>query len=217
MIISYEAATIVQKFDAPQLEGTSMSRKIYLGLSLVLLAGCADNPYAKTYQPSSEIVLRSVAQRRQQPIPNTPELVKGTDPNKDLAGLCSEGYVVIGQSKFRGSTQNEADAIAHAKAVGADRVLIYKGLASTEHDAVPPTLPSKQASVANDTTTPFGPNGTAIIAGSATTKTFGAEPARNAPTIVRYDTLAFFIVKENRAFGASCKSPILLKLHQDVS
>src|SRR3981189_191125 len=194
-----------------------MSRNIYLGLSLLLLAGCADNPYAKTYQPSSEIVLRSVAQRREQPIPNTPELVKGTDPNKDLAGLCSEGYVVIGQSKFRGSTPNEADAIAHAKAVGADRVLVYKRLASTEPDAVPPTLPSKQASVANDTTPPFGPNGTAIIAGSATITTFGAEPTRNAPTIVWYDTLAFFLVKENRAFGASCKSPILLKLHQDVS
>jgi hypothetical protein len=207
----------VQKVDTPQLEGTSMSRNIYLGLSLVLLAGCTDNPYAKTYQPGSEIVLRSVAQRREQPIPNTPELVKGTDPNKDLAGLCSEGYVVIGQSNFRGSTPNEADAIAHAKAVGADRVLVYKGLASTEHDAVPPTLPSKRASVANDTTTPLGPNGTAIIAGSATTTTFGAEPTRNAPTIVRYDTLAFFLVKENRAFGASCKSPILLKLHQDVS
>jgi hypothetical protein len=207
----------VQTFDTPQLEGTSMSRNIYLGLSLVLLAGCADNPYAKTYQPSSEIVLRSVAQRREQPIPNTPELVKGTDPNKDLAGLCSEGYVVIGQSKFRGSAPNEADAIAHAKAMGADRVLVYKGLASTEHDAVPPTLPSKQASVANDTTTPFGPNGAAIIAGSATTTTFGAEPTRNAPTIVRYDTLAFSLVKENRAFGASCKSPVLLKLHQDVS
>jgi hypothetical protein len=207
----------VQKFDTPQLEGTSMSRNIYLGLSLVLLAGCADNPYAKTYQPSSEIVLRSVAQRREQPIPNTPELVKGTDPNRDLAGLCSEGYVVIGQSKFRGSTPNEADAIAHAKAVGADRVLVYKELASTEHDAVPPTLASEQASVANDTTSPFGPNGTAIIAGSATITTFGAEPTRNAPTIVRYDTLAFFLVKENRAFGASCKSPILLKLRQDVS
>jgi hypothetical protein len=162
-------------------------------------------------------VLRSVAQRREQPIPNTPELVKGTDPNKDLAGLCSEGYVVIGQSKFRGSTPNEADAIAQSKAVGADRVLVYKGLASTEYDAVPPTLPSKQASVASDTTTPFGPNGAAIIAGSATTTPFGAEPTRNAPTIVRYDTLAFFLVKVNRAFGASCKSPILLKLHQDVS
>jgi hypothetical protein len=68
-----------------------MSRNIYLGLSLVLLAGCADNPYAKAYQPSSDIVLRSVAQRREQPIPNTLELVKGTDRNKDLAGLFSEG------------------------------------------------------------------------------------------------------------------------------
>jgi len=93
-----------------------MSRSIHLGLSLVLLAGCAGNPYANTYQPSSETVLRSVAQRREQPIPNTPELVKGTDPNKDWAGLCSEGHVVIGQSKFRGSTPtpHEADAIAHA-------------------------------------------------------------------------------------------------------
>ena len=182
-----------------------MSRSIYLGLSLVLLAGCAGNPYAKAYQPSSDIVLRSVAQRREQPIPNTLELVKGTDPKKDLAGLCSEGYVVIGQSEFRGSAPSEADAIAHAKAVGADRVLVYIALASTGHNVVRPTLP-KQTLVANGTTTPFGPNGTAIIAGSATTRTFGAEPLTNAPTIIRYDTLAVFLVKENRAFGASCKS-----------
>jgi hypothetical protein len=180
-----------------------MSRNIHLGLSLVLLAGCADNPYAKTYQPSSENVLRSVAQRREQPIPDTPELVKGTDPNKDWAGLCSEGYVVIGQSKFRGSTPNESDAVAHAKAVGADRVLVYKGLTSIEYRALPP-MPGKPASVANDTTTPFGPNGNAIIAGSATTTTFVAEPTRVAPTIVRNDTFAFFLVKANRDFGASC-------------
>ena len=182
-----------------------MSRNIYLCLSLVLLADCVDNPYAKTYQPSSGTVLRSVAQRREQPIPNTPELVKGTDPNKDLAdlaGLCSEGYVVIGQSKFRGPAPNEADAIAHAKAVGADRVLVYTGLASTKHDAVPPTLPSKQASVANDTTTPFGPNGATIIAGSAATTTFvGQRTPNEQPTVVRYDTFALFLVKENRVFG----------------
>jgi hypothetical protein len=181
-----------------------MSRNIYLGLSLVLLTGCADNPYAKTYEPASEVVLRSVAQRREQPTPDAPELVKGTDPNKDLAGLCSEGYVVIGHSKFRGSTPSEADAIAHAKAVGADRVLVYKALASTGHDVAPPTLPGKQTSVANGTTTPFGPNGAAIIAGSATTPTFGAEPSRNAPTTIPYYTLAVFLVKENRAFGSNC-------------
>ena len=78
-----------------------MSRKIYLGLSLVLLAGCADNPYAKTYQPSSEIVLRSAAQRREQPIPNTPELVKGTDPNKRL------GRLVFGRLRRHRAIQNQ--------------------------------------------------------------------------------------------------------------
>ena len=178
-----------------------MSRKIYLGLGLVLLTGCADNPYAKTYRPSSEIVLRTVAQRREQPLPSNPELVKGTDPNQDLAAWCSEGYVVIGQARIRGSAPSEADAIAHAKAVGADRVLVYKGFASTGQGAVPATRPS--TSGANGAT-PLGPNGTAIIGGSATTATFGAEPTRNAPTNVRDDTLAVFLVKENRAFGASC-------------
>jgi hypothetical protein len=185
-----------------------MSRNIYLGLSLVLLAGCADNPYAKTYQPSSEIEPGSVAQRRERPIPNTPELVKGTDPNKDWAELCSEGYVLIGQSKFRGSTPNEAAAISHAKTVGADRVLVYRGFTSS--DGVPPTLPGKQASAANDIKTPFGPRA-AIIAGWATTTTYGAEPVGNAPISVRYDTFAFFLVKENRVFGASCatgESPV---------
>jgi hypothetical protein len=172
-----------------------MSRSIYLGLCLVLLTGCADNPYAKTYRPSSEVVLRTVAQRREQPTPSTPELVKGTDPKTDLAGLCLEGYVVIGKSKIRGSTASDEHAIAHAKAVGADRVLVYRELGSTEHNAVPPPTPPS---------TPFAPNGAAIIAGSATTTTFGAEPTRNVPASVPHDTLAVFLVKENPAFGATC-------------
>ena len=171
-----------------------MSRSIYLGLCLVLLTGCADNPYAKTYQPGSEAVLRTVAQRREQPIPTTPELVKGTDPKTDLAGLCLAGYVVIGESKIRGATASDEHAIAHAKAVGADRVLIYKELGSTGHNAAPAPPPS----------TPFAPNGAAIIAGSATTTTFGAEPIRNPPTTVQRDTLAVFLVKEKPAFGATC-------------
>ena len=167
-----------------------MSRSIYLGLSLVLLTGCADNPYAKTYQPGSESVLRTVAQRREHPVPGTPpELVQGTDPKKDLAGLCLEGYVVIGQSRIRGATVSDAQAIAHAKAVGADRVLVYRQPGST---------------VTSGTTTPLGPNGPAIISGSATTTTFGADPMSNAPATARYDTLAIFLVKEKPAFGATC-------------
>lgn len=172
-----------------------MSRSIFLGLGLVLLTGCADNPYTRTYQPNSEVVLRTVAQRREQPIPTTPELVKGTDPKTDLAGLCLAGYVVIGESKIRGSSASDAGAIAHAKAVGADRVLIYRELGSPGHNAAPPPTPPS---------TPFAPNGAAIIAGSATTTTFGAEPIRNPPTTVQRDTLAVFLVKEKPAFGATC-------------
>jgi hypothetical protein len=164
--------------------------------------GCVTNPYAKNYQPSSVALLRAVSQRQEQAIPNNPEIIKGTDPTKDLAGVCSEGYVVIGQSNFRGSAPSEADAIAHAKTVGADRVLAYKGL-TTGRDAVSPTLPRKRTSVANDIATPLGPNGPAMIAGSAATTTFGAEPTSNVPFIVRYDTLAIFLVNEDRAFGTS--------------
>ena len=175
-----------------------MKPNIYLGFSLILLAGCADNPYAKTYQPSSATVLQSVAQRREQPDRNTPVLVKGTDPRKDWAALCAEGYVVIGRSKLRGGpTGSDADAIAQAKAVGADRVLLYREPDSTGRDAGP-----GQRSAGNDTTA-FAPNGAAMIAGSAWDTTFGAGPAASAPTTI----LAVFLVKESRAFGATCGSP----------
>lgn len=186
-----------QRSPVPLEEG-GMNPNVYLGFSLILLTGCADNPYAKTYQPSSAMVLQSVAQRREQPGRNTPVLVKGTDPRKDWAALCTEGYVVIGRSKLRGgSTGSDADAIAQAKAVGADRVLLYR-----ESDSFGREAGYGQRSVANGATA-FAPNGAAMIAGSATETTFGAGPTGNAPATI----LAVFLVKESRAFGATCSSP----------
>ena len=170
-----------------------MNPNTYLGLGLILLTGCADNPYATAYQPSSASVLQSVAQRREQPGANTPELTQGTDPKRDWAALCSEGYVVIGQSRISGPSASDAHAIAQAKTVGADRVLVYRGLGSTE--------PGAQRSGDNSGATHFAPNGAAMIAGSPTEKPFGLEPG-NAPTT----TLAVFLVKENRGFGATCSS-----------
>ena len=173
-----------------------MNPNIYLGLGLVLLTGCAENPYATTYRPSSSSVLQSVAQRREQPSPTTPELVKGTDPKHDWATVCSDGYVVIGQSKISGPNASDAQAIAQAKTVGADRVLVYRGLGSTEHDAASGAQP------AGNDTTHFAPNGRAMIAGSAWDPTIGAGSTGNVPTI-----WAVFLVKQNRAFGATCSSP----------
>ena len=174
-----------------------MNPNFHLGLALIVLTGCAENPYATTYRPSSASVLQSVAQRREQPSPTTPELVKGTDPKLDWAAVCSDGYVVIGHSKISGPNASDAQAIAQAKAVGADRVLVYRGLGSAEHEAA-----SGAQQPAGNATTHFAPNGRAMIAGSAWDPTIDAGSSDNAPT-----SWADFLVKENRAFGATCSSP----------
>jgi len=143
---------------------------------------------------------------------------------KALAAVIQEAYIqgvstrsvdeLVKAMGMRGISKSQ-----QARAVGADRVLVHRGLASTEREAVPSMRQDKQVPAANDATTPFGTNGTAIIAEWATTSTFGAEP-RNVSTNVPYDTLAFFLVKENSLIAATCTTArvsALPKLHLNVS
>ena len=179
-----------------------MTRNAALALALTLASACASNPYAKFYQPAPDLVLRSVSQRRVQPPPVTPELIRGNNPKDDVAALEAEGYVVIGHSNFNGPKLDADDAVEQGKKVGADRVLTYGRLTSTEHTAVPLTLPTVQTSVTNGTATAYSPYGTATAYGSATTTTYGTETTYIPLTVRRYDGLAIYFVKEKYSFGA---------------
>jgi hypothetical protein len=179
-----------------------MSRYTYLGVALALLAGCAANPYAKFYQPAPDEVLRTVPQRRVQAPPAVPELLRGNSPQEDLDALYAEGYVLVGQSSFNGPKLSSDDAVEQGKKIGADRVIVYGALASTEHTEIPLTLPTTQTSVTNGMATAYGPAGSATAFGTATTTTYGTQTTYIPMTVRRYDALALYLVKEKYSFGA---------------
>lgn len=101
-----------------------------LGLAL-LLAGCVGG-YSRYYTPSDG-ALADLATKRVAPAPENPRLAhaswSGTDPDVDVDWLVNSyakrGYVLIGSSVFNsGKGQHDTDAVAQAKRVGADLVVV---------------------------------------------------------------------------------------------
>lgn len=183
-----------------------MVRRIIIATCVILATGCMTNPYAQFYQPAQEGVLKILAQRRVQPPPASPELLRGSNPKDDILALESDGWVVIGASSFNGPRLSAGQAVEQAKTVGADRVVIYGRLSSTERTVMPLTLPTTQTSVTNGTATAYGPNGTATAYGSATTTTYGTSTTYLPLTIRRYAGLAIYLVKMKFAFGANYRN-----------
>jgi hypothetical protein len=177
-----------------------MSRRSVL-IAALLLPGCAANPYAQFYHPNSELVLRTVPQRRLHPPPETPELLRGNNPQEDIPALQADGWVDIGESNFNGTKLDDDEAIDQGRKVGADRIVMYGKLTSTEHTSIPLTLPTTQTSVTNGTATAYGPGGVVNAYGSSTTTTYGTQTTYLPMTIRRYDALAVYWVKVRYAFG----------------
>jgi hypothetical protein len=172
--------------------------RIIAGLLLALLLSGCENPYRKYYQPNAGMTPEILAQRRVAPPPERPEVYRGNDPNSDLAALMDDGYAVIGHSSFNGTAENENAMVEQAKAVGADRVVIYGKYARTIQTAMPLTVPTTQTSTTTGTV--FGSGGMATVSGYTTTH--GSETTYVPISIDRYDFLAYYLVKIRYSFGA---------------
>jgi len=177
--------------------------RMIVGLLLAfLVSGCAENSYKKFYRPNASLSPEALAQRRVAPPPEHPEVYRGNDPNSDIPALIADGYGVIGQSSFNGPVENENNVIEQAKAVGAERVVIYGKYARTIQTAMPLTLPTTQTSTTNGTV--FGSGGMATVSGYTTTH--GSETTYIPINIDRYDFLAIYLVRIKHAFGAQWRN-----------
>ena len=175
---------------------------VIVGLLLALLVSGCENPYKKYYQPNAGLSPDMLAQRRVTPPPEHPEVYRGNDPNSDLAALVADGYAVIGHSSFNGTAENQNAVVEQAKAVGADRVVIYGKYARTIQTAMPLTVPTTQTSTTTGTV--FGSGGMAMVSGHTTT--YGSETTYVPISIDRYDFLAYYLVKIRYAFGANYRN-----------
>lgn len=119
------------------------------GITLsLLLGGCAqNNPYAQYYRYESGTTPEMIASTRPAPAPATPlvDHTNADDFQKVARGWAARSYAVIGQAQFNsGASFTDAPAIAQAKAVKADLVLIvnprYVGSFQTSTPVVTPTI-----------------------------------------------------------------------------
>ena len=93
-------------------------------------AGCASNPFVENYRPDNSNLVAA------EPLAvghgSVPQVESGrVPPGEDASRLLREGYVRLGDAAFRSTDPGDKKAIAQAKAVGADLVMIYRSNAQT--------------------------------------------------------------------------------------
>jgi membrane-associated protease RseP (regulator of RpoE activity) len=171
-----------------------------------LLGGCMANGYAKFYTPNASITADDIAARRLAPAPDDPELVHGDDPKVDVPAAQADGYLIVGASSFHGPQASDANAVAQAKVVGADRVLVFGKYMGTSQSVVPITTPTTQTSFTTGSANVFGSGGMATAFGSATTTSYGTQTNYIPVSIDRYDYLAVYLVKVRYLLGANFRN-----------
>jgi hypothetical protein len=113
-------------------------------LLAIILAGCA-NPFRVNYQSTLDKWPGTKAMLMETPEADAPKLITSQDMKKDIMTMLQNGYFLIGKAKFRSPPINEEQALAQAKAVGADAVFIKQDYVNTKTESIPITelLPDK--------------------------------------------------------------------------
>lgn len=169
----------------------------------LVLAGCAtENGYSEFYQPVPGATPEVIAQTRAAPPPETPLVVHAVKP-PDPKPFAEHGYVVIGYSSFNsGHNEPDSEAIAQAKKVGADLVVIvnpnYTGSVTSQ---IPFTIPTTTTSQTNGSATAYGSGGPVTAYGQSTTTTYGSRTTYIPMTVNRYDYGAVYFVKRKFRLG----------------
>ena len=173
----------------------------------LLLEGCVTSSgYGQFYRAADGATPERVAAARASEPPAVPAVDHTGSMTEDLwTAYHRNGYVPIGQSAFNsGRAEPESNAVAQAKKVRADRVLIidprYTGSQTT---SIPFTVPKSTTSYTTANATAYGSGGTVNAYGNATTTTYGSETTYIPMTVHRSDYAAIYFVKRKYAFGAN--------------
>lgn len=137
----------------------------FAALAALMLSGCANN-YQKFYkaEPPDWKLVRSMEE---------PVLAQSSGTAQvDIQRMFTDGYGVIGSSAFVAPLADRAGAIAQAKKVGANRVLLASQYRSTRSGAMPITTPT--SSTAYTSGNVYGSYGSSARY-SGTTTTYGSE------------------------------------------
>jgi len=181
--------------------------RIILYFIIVLITGCATSGYQKFYNPYvdvSALPSPEILQEGQEP------KVYGTDNfERDIRTLKTKKYVTLGYSSFNGGYEDNKNAQAQAKRLGATIVLVKSKYTNTQTTTSTLFLPDNKTTYHSGTVNAYsnynnsyGAYGNANInanySGTSTTYATKAVPiTRNQR---RYDQTAVYMVKTNPKF-----------------
>jgi hypothetical protein len=178
-------------------------KNILIALLVMGLAGCvAGNGYSKFYRSVPGATPEKIAQLRASPPADTP-LVTHASKFPDPKPFYQQGYAVIGYSSFNsGHNEPDSEAIAQAKKMGADLVVVvdpnYTGSVTSQ---IPLTTPTSTTSYTNGSATAYGSGGSVSAYGNSTTTTYGSKTTYIPMTVNRYNYGAVYFVKQKFILG----------------
>lgn len=167
-----------------------MKRTLFCMPFLLVLAGCA-NPYAKFYTDFTGG--RDILEDPYFVISeDEPQLVRGTDGEKDIERMLENGYLCLGVSSFNSEGVDENKALEHAKKIHAEKVIVYSRYSHTISGVRPLTLPDTQTSTAYHSGNIYGYGGSAHYSGTSYSTTHGTKTTYIPYSKRRYDYHASF-------------------------
>ena len=178
-------------------------KNLAIAVMALALTACA-NGYSKFYTAVPGATPEAIAKSRASPPPEIPKIEHSQAfPDKDQYARL--GYAAVGYSSFNsGSKESEKGALAQAKKVGADLVVIinpsYTGSLTTQ---IPITTPTTSTSYSSGSATAYGAGGTVNAYGNSTTTTYGSTTSYVPMIVNRYDYGAVYFVKRSYIFGAN--------------
>lgn len=170
---------------------------------VLILAGCV-NSYSKFYSALPGAAPDVIAKIRASSPPSTP-IVEHSPSVPSPDQYVARGYAAIGYSSFSsGTTESEDDAIAQAKKVGADLlVIVNPSYAGSVTSQVPITTPTTTTSYTTGSATAYGSGGYATAYGNSRTTTYGTSTTYVPMTVNRYNYGAVYYIKRTYIFGAN--------------
>ncbi len=162
---------------------------ILISSFMVICSGCL-NPYSQYY--TDHTGGQNVLLNAENVVPYVePQLREGFESDKDAKEMWENGYGLIGISSFNGPEINQKQAIAQAKNVHAEIVIVYSQYTSTETGNVPITTPTTQTSYTSGNI--YGTGGMANYSG--TTTTYGTQTTYMPYSVQKYDYYASYWIK----------------------
>lgn len=180
-----------------------------------LLGGCA-NSFSDFYRGMNrEQVDARVGAR----VDIQPRLIYTNDLKSEGERLAENNYIFVGESAFKAtqSRRSEANAIAQAKTIGADVVVLSEQDAGSQTVSVPITTPTTSTSYSSFNGSAFNPTlGTTNMMGSGTTTSFGTSTTYIPMTVQRARYDATYWAKGKPAIFGIVVSPLTAEQHRQI-